>query len=124
MKKVILSVIVLFSFSFVSFAQSKTYWSDAPNNGTKIYSIQFIDSQNGFAKSKLGELLKSTDGGITWKLDSNNILAAATSKTEWFADIYCSIMFTTDGGTNWLPYNDKDQDHFCQVYFKNDNTGW
>jgi hypothetical protein len=72
----------------------------------------------------LGEVLQSTDGGTRWFIDTPFIQSKDNEQNKWSADIYCSIMFTTDGGASWLPYNDEEQDHFCQVYFKNENTGW
>jgi hypothetical protein len=33
-------------------------------------------------------------------------------------------MRTTDGGFTWLPYLLEQQEHFCLVYFKDNNTGW
>jgi len=124
MKNTTISVIVLSLYSFVVFAQSKPYWNNAPNTGTKIYSIHFIDSQNVWAKSKLGEVLQSTDGGNRWFVNSPFIQSKENEQNLWCADIYCSIMLTTDGGTSWLPYRDTEQEHFCKVYFKNENTGW
>jgi len=33
-------------------------------------------------------------------------------------------MQSTDGGENWTPYPKKKEEHFCAVYFKDENTGW
>ncbi|MDH3268860.1 MAG: hypothetical protein OEM46_08405 [Ignavibacteria bacterium] len=42
----------------------------------------------------------------------------------WTADIFCAVMKSTDGGENWKPYPKNLEEHFCQVYFKDENTGW
>jgi len=116
-------LILLFLMS-ISYAQSKPYWNNAPVSGTKIYLIEFIDTDNGWAKSKLGEILKTTDGGKHWIVNSNPDEFSSTDLHLWSAEIYCAVMNTTDGGITWSQYNDEMQDHFCQVYFKNENTGW
>lgn len=106
------------------FMQSKPYWENAPTTGTKIYSIEFIDDNNGCAKSKLGEILITTNGGRNWTVDSNPNKLINNSQYLWSADIYCSVMNTIDGGLTWSTYTEEMQDHFCQVYFRNENTGW
>jgi hypothetical protein len=116
--------VILLLFTVLSFTQSKPYWKNAPATGTKIYSVEFIDEDNGWAKSKLGEVLITTDGGKKWSIDSNPYKLIKNTPRLWSAEIYCSVMNTTDGGNTWNQYNDEEQDHFCQVYFRNENTGW
>jgi hypothetical protein len=116
--------VILLVFTVLNYTQSKPYWENALNTGTKIYSVEFIDKDNGWAKSKLGEVLITTDGGNHWTLNSNPYKLITNTPRLWSADIYCSVMNTTDGGNTWNPYTDEEQDHFCQVYFKNENTGW
>ncbi|MBT8387046.1 MAG: hypothetical protein KJO12_06505 [Ignavibacteria bacterium] len=118
-----ISVILFFS-TIMGYAQSKPYWDNAPITGIKIYSVEFIDNDNGWAKSKLGEILITTDGGIHWIVDSSRFELTNIEKHLWSTEIYCSVMNTTDGGITWSQYTDEMQDHFCQVYFKNENTGW
>ena len=118
-----ISVILIF-FTNLGFTQSESYWMNAPNTGTKIYSIEFTDAENGWANSKLGEVLITTDGGNQWTIVSNPSKSIDNSQQRWRADIYCSVMNTTDGGVTWNPYSEEMQEHFCQVYFKNENTGW
>ena len=118
--------LILFSLllAFMSYSQNKPYWDNTPTAGTKIYSIEFIDADYGWAKSKLGEILMTNDGGKHWTVDSNHIEFTNIEKNLWSAEIYCSVMNTTDGGLTWSQYTGEEQDHFCQVYFKNENTGW
>ncbi len=79
----------------------------APSNPSIVYgSLTFTG------------LLKSTDGGSTWKLIENNIfagrggrafavspndpnVAVAAVETPWFPDPACGIYRTTNGGLNW-----------------------
>jgi hypothetical protein len=117
-------ILISLFLAFMSYSQNNSYWDNAPTIGTKIYSIEFIDTDNGWAKSKLGEVLKTIDGGAHWIVNLNPDEFASTDLPLWTAEIYCSVMNTTDGGITWSQYTDELQDHFCQVYFKNENTGW
>jgi len=116
--------VILLLFTSLSFTQSKPYWQNAPTTATKIYSIEFTDEDNGCAETKLGEVLITTDGGNHWEVNLIPSESIDISQHQWSADIYCSVMNTTDGGNTWNQYNDEEQDHFCQVYFKNENTSW
>jgi hypothetical protein len=124
MNNVINTSVIILLFAVLSFTQSKSYWENAPITGTKIYSVEFINECIGWAKSKLGEVLITTDGGKHWIVNSKPYKLINDIQRLWSADIYCSVMNTTDGGSTWNPYTDEEQDHFCQVYFRNENTGW
>jgi len=107
-------------------AQDNDYWANAPTGKTKIFSISFIDSENGLAKSADGDVLATTDAGKSWaeKEGFTPVNGESTSQILWQADIYCSIMRTTDGGETWFPYDEGKQQHFCGVYLKDENTGY
>ena len=124
MSSVLSISLISFFLTIMGFTQSKPYWDNAPTTGTKIFSIEFIDTDNGSAKSKLGEVLKTTDGGKHWIVDSEPYEFTGIYPHLWSADIYCSSMTTKDGGLTWSQYTGIMQEHFCQVYFKNENTGW
>jgi hypothetical protein len=123
--KILLKMMVLIYFlSLLVICQNQFYWKNAPTKGTKIYSIKFFDSHNGTAESQLQETLRTNNNGKSWfpavitdkKIEPANYL--------WSAEIYCSVMRTNDGGTTWIPYLQEPQEHFCMVYFKDNNTGW
>ena len=107
-------------------AQDNDYWANAPTGKTKIYTISFIDEQNGLANSAEGDVLTTTDGGRSW-IPYNKLTFVSTktsTQTLWNADVYCSIMKTTDGGNTWFPYEEGQPEHFCGVYLKDSNTGY
>jgi len=107
-------------------AQDNDYWANAPTGKTKIFTISFIDNQNGVVKSAEGEVLATTDGGRSWAPDKEIIFVSEKSSPQilWKADVYCLILKTTDGGNTWLPYEEEKQEHFCGVYLKDSNTGY
>lgn len=125
--KIILSVIfILISLAPESEPQEYDYWKNAPIQGNKIFSICFTLHQIGYAVSNRNEVFESLDSGYTWVYKTADYRNDKTvpKDTLWSADIYCSVMQSTDGGLNWSAYTKEEQEHFCRVYFKNDNTGF
>lgn len=121
--KIILKITVLINIlSLIVICQDKYFWKEAPTSGTKIYSLQFFDLNNGIAESQSGEFLKTTDRGDHWFLSEEK--REVQLNDVWSAEIYCSVMKTDDGGLTWKPYLKEPQEHFCLVYFKDKNTGW
>ena len=90
----------------------------------KLYSIKFFSSSSGVAESQFNEILESIDNGKSWSPSVNTDRKKQPSSYLWSADIYCSVMRTTDGGITWIPYLKEPQEQFCTVYFKDKNTGW
>jgi hypothetical protein len=121
-----ISLIIILFAAFSFNPQENSYWRNAPVGKTKIFTISFINKQNGVANSADGEVLATSDGGKNWKTESNEEsgIQAADSDFEWKTDIYCAIMKTTDGGNSWIPYEEGKQEHFCGVYLKDENSGY
>ena len=126
MKK-ILNVIFMLNLFYSPIApQENDYWKNAPIEGSKIYSICFTDQENGYAISANNETFVTTDSGSNWKLinDKKVIDKSSAKNSLWSADIYCSVLQTTDGGSSWLPYTKEKQEHFCKVYLKDPNVDY
>ncbi|HEX9251029.1 MAG TPA: hypothetical protein VF870_02250 [Ignavibacteriaceae bacterium] len=115
---------MLLFFQSLNHSQNYDYWKDAPVEGTLIFSIYFVNSQVGYAMSTNTEIFKTSDSGLTWKIEQNNANAKLPDEKNiyWSAEIYCSAMKTEDGGNSWTPYSEKAQEHFCKVYFKDPNV--
>lgn len=123
--KILLKIIALTSLlSLFVPCQNEFYWKDAPTKGTKIYSIKFFDTNNGVAVSQNQEALKTTDSGQSWLPVTTAEKKIESTSYLWSAEIYCSVMKTSNGGITWSSYMQEPQDHFCMVYFKDHNTGW
>lgn len=120
------SIVFIFIYSMLCLAQDQDYWSNAPVGKTKIFTISFVNEQNGVATSEAGDLLFTKDGGKNWTEGTGEAYADGNYNPGilWRADIYCSIMKTTDIGNTWIPYTDGKQEHFCCVYLKDQNTGY
>lgn len=126
MKKIVEILIVFFLLTSNLIGQQKEYWKDAPIEGSKIYSIVFIDKQNGYAVSANNEMFLTTNAGSNWIFVNEKKVIEKVIKNDsiWSAEIYCSVMQTMDGGTNWLPYTKERQEHFCKVYLKDPNVDY
>ena len=125
-KTMLLSAVLVLFVLIATPAQDSNYWVNAPAGKTKIFTISFMDEQNGVAKSSEGDVLSTTDGGKSWAVNKEITFVSenVTSQILWKADVYCSIMKTTDGGNTWFPYEEGKQEHFCGVYLKDVNTGY
>ena len=125
-KTMLLSAVLVLFVLIATPAQDSNYWVNAPAGKTKIFTISFMDEQNGVAKSSEGDVLSTTDGGKSWAVNKEITFVSenVTSQILWKADVYCSIMKTTDGGNTWFPYEEGTQEHFCGVYLKDVNTGY
>lgn len=105
-------------------AQDTDYWENAPQHGTRIYTIYFT-TDTGYAVSHDNVLFISIDNGRSWyQVKSSAIIDIKPNKFFWSGEIYCSVMKTADGGKNWVPYTAEMREHFCRVYFKDPNTGY
>ncbi|MBT8380480.1 MAG: hypothetical protein KJN64_14770 [Ignavibacteria bacterium] len=122
MKILIFLLYITFSFFSSNLSQNLHNAGQFPSNGVKIYTLNFADSNNGWAESYLGNVLNTSDGGNTWKECTEGIIEEEVR--TWSADIFCAIFISTDEGNTWIEYSKKEQEHFCQVYFKDENTGW
>ena len=98
------------------------------------YDCYFVNSQTGWVSGLSGadcKLIKTTDGGITWNMQSINFtqfeqinsIRFVNSLTGWCAG-NTTIIKTTDGGINWIT-----QSHpYCAgikcVYVLSPETAW
>jgi hypothetical protein len=123
---IFLSIIAIFFYLNPSPLQGQDYWANAPSTGLKVFSISFINDQDGNAVSAEGDVLVTTDCGKSWSVNNNvpDALNEPGKPNLWTAEIFCSIMQTTDGGKTWIPYTKEKQEHFCGVYLKDLNSGY
>jgi len=126
MKNTYLLLLITIPLTLIIYSQDSNYWKNAKSGKTKIFTIQFTDELNGQAISGEGDVMVTVDGGESWKFNPSQSLSTDKTKEKylWKADIYCSVMKTTDSGFTWIPYDKSKQEHFCCVYLKDENTGY
>jgi photosystem II stability/assembly factor-like uncharacterized protein len=117
MRKITLIIACFFTLSFQScyeesFIQTiepKRGW-EVQNSGTKytLTDVFFIDENTGWVVSIFDTVLKTTDGGKTWKkYHCENIYSSYASifftdkSNGWLAGANGKLMRTTDGGETW-----------------------
>ena len=137
MKNIITKLLILV---LANTAHAQITWTEITTPTSKdLNSIQFVDSQVGFASGD-SVLLKTIDGGATWTnmiLDSlpNNINQTLDIlDMHWFDEYYGLIIAgpwggfyeTTDGGLDWEPIGTANAG-FCQtsaLYFFDEDYGF
>ncbi|MFH1896911.1 MAG: YCF48-related protein [Candidatus Desantisbacteria bacterium] len=103
-------------------------WS-VQNSGTTtdLFSVCFVDANNGWAVGNDGLILHTSNGGIIWEVQESKSIRPLFSvcfvdqKNGWIG-AERSILHTTDGGINW---ESKWLDCYLTcVYFTDLNNGW
>ncbi len=105
------------------------------NNSITFSSIKFKDNKNGWAVGyqtyPLNEyIIRTTDGGINWSVDSNLSQGALYSfdyneSGSGYAVGYAGgIVYTSDWGINWKELYSSNIEAFRSIYFTDANNGW
>jgi hypothetical protein len=61
-----LSLLLSVFFLLANISSAQLIWQNPLPQGNHIYSVQFTDSQTGWATGYYGNILKTTNGGITF----------------------------------------------------------
>jgi photosystem II stability/assembly factor-like uncharacterized protein len=131
MKKIVLIIIILLSYSICIKAQWIHQYSGTQEN---LYDVKFLNRYTGWTVGDGGIILKTINGGDNWI----NIVNPAISKplsgisivdsnvvyiTGWFE----TIIKTIDGGSNWIIIRNGPSGQgssYDAIFFINANTGW
>ncbi len=129
MKKI---YILLFTLLLLNF--TKAQWIAQTSGTTNVLnSVYFINSDTGYAVGGNGTILKTSNGGIAWKMLSSG----GTFNSVYFPDAntgyavgkggYGGLIFKTiNGGSTWtsLYYGSQSLQSLNSVYFINSDTGY
>ena len=128
MKKYIFLFIL--SILFPLAARSQYGWiQQQTNTDNDINGIAFSTPLNGFAVGTYGTVLKTTDGGANWNLNSvGNIniqnVVFPGSDTALFVGYPGECYKSTNNGASWFSVFISYSDVYTYSYFLNQNTGW
>lgn len=97
-------VVLLSDNDGIAFRQAKS----VPVSST-LNSVSFVDAKVGWAVGHWGAILKTTDGGETWKLQRSDVkvdqpLFSVYFKNEhegWAVGLWSLLLTTRDGGATW-----------------------
>lgn len=129
MKKVL--PLLLFVFSIHCNISSQWLWKNPTPEGHPFDAITFSDSLTGWAAGPFGIIIKTIDGGKSWKQQlcpSNKWLTSASfidSKRGWISGHQGTLLKTTNGGENWTQLLTAPGDlDYTSVCFADSNSGY
>jgi photosystem II stability/assembly factor-like uncharacterized protein len=104
-----------------------------PSGGYSFIQVKFWNDSIGYAYQDLGDLIKTTNGGVTWSVSlhhpSGNLesIFFINSQTAFAGGEDGSMYRTDDGGNSWQ-YSNTNQTGYGQtiysIYFINQNNGF
>src|SRR5581483_8657096 len=110
-------------------AQARWVWQNPLPQGNTLYSGSFTDANTGTATGDNGTIIRTTDGGNNWIIQSSG-----TTNTLYgvsFTDVNLgtavgaagTILRTTDGGNTWSSQTSGTTNGLLAVSFTDANTG-
>ncbi len=99
------------------------------NDGGGPGALYFRNNSFGIAVGDAGQILKSTDGGVSWRsnavtLQNLNALYFTNEQTGWVVGDYGIILHTSNGGDAWELQVAGKSKHLKDVFFIDQNRGW
>lgn len=97
--------------------------------GVELYGVSFLGGTSlGWAAGKDGQIMKTEDGGKTWKMiarkdECGRYYFFVNKKTGWFHDIDLPLICRTDDGGATRRNLDMDM-NVNGVFFADEMTGW
>ena len=124
MKKISLLVFI-FSISI----SAQWFWQNPLPIGNSLYGISFTDANTGTAVGGNGTILRTTNGGAAWILQSSGTIellngVSFTDANNGTAVGYRgTILRTTNGGAVWTAQSSGTTNELTGVSFTDENTG-
>lgn len=107
------------------------HWQNPYPQGNTLWDVHFINDQIGWAVGDAGTILKSTDGGESWKPQSSPTVESlrevqfANDQIGWAVGGNGIILKTTNGGTLWqFQHSNASLGTLTALHFLDQNTGW
>ena len=93
-------------------------------------ALQFIDAATGWTAGSTGEILKTTNGGVSWSPQVSGTTADLrhmhfiNADDGWAVGDQGVIVHTTDGGANWTAQTSGTSYDLTGVVFTDAQNGW
>ncbi|MBI5218243.1 MAG: hypothetical protein HY958_04865, partial [Bacteroidia bacterium] len=120
----------IYFFIISSLCFSQWFWQNPLPTGNNLISIKFINSNTGIAVGNEGTIIKTTDGGATWRIietkknyDLYDVCFPATN-TGYAAGSAGTILKTSDKGDTWTALPGIPGEYLKSVFFTNENSGF
>src|SRR5947208_7679638 len=89
-------------------AQARWIWQNPLPQGNTLYGVSFTDANTGTATGDNGTIVRTTDGGDSWSIQSsgttNTLYGVSFTDANHGTAVGGggTIVKTTDGGNNWI----------------------
>ena len=99
-------------------------------NRDDLFSISFVNQQNGWACGRWGTILHTVDGGKTWNMQDSGVrytlggICFTDDKNGWAVGNMGTIIHTSDGGKTWMEQESPVDFYHMDVYFASPLKGW
>ncbi len=130
MKKLyIFSFLLILSTSNI-FSQSGWYWQNPLPQGNDLNCVKFINNNTGIAVGRLGTIIRTTNGGLSWNVQSfsNSVSLNSISVVDSLRILVCGdsgrVMKSSNGGLNWLSIPSGTGLNLNKILFLNNLTGY
>ena len=95
--------------------QGKTWVQAKVPSRQLLTAVYFVDDKHGWAVGHDAQILASSDGGVTWTKQFEDLKREAPLLDVWFKDVnngfavgaYGALLATTDGGKDWQDVSDR-----------------
>src|SRR5438128_710826 len=110
-------------------AETPWFWQNPLPQGNFLHGVSFVDANNGTAVGDDGAIIRTTDGGHSWIIQSSGTtsglygvsFADASNGTAVGSD--GTILRTTDGGTDWVSQTSGTSNDLFGVSFSDTSHG-
>lgn len=124
--------LIIFSILLLSKPLLADGWFLQTSNvsGISLWGVSFANSSTGYAAGGTGTILKTTNGGVNWVIQTSGTtqelfgICFVDAMTGWAAGNNGVILNTTNGGANWNLQNSGTSNNFETVYFPSASTGY
>ncbi|MDP4116709.1 MAG: YCF48-related protein [Bacteroidota bacterium] len=123
-------LLIICHYSF-SLPQNNWSWQNPVPQGNPLNSVYFVDANTGWAAGNSGTIIRTTNGGNTWELQSSGVKHNLNSvyfingNTGWIAGDTNIILKTNNGGVTWFKQLDTTLlCHINSLSIPDGNNGW
>ena len=102
-------------------------WSSIPNT---TFKVRFVNPRTGWAVGANGSILRSIDGGATWRVQQSGTdetlydVFAVDQNHAWAVGRNGIVLKTENGGETWTSRKLEFDVALTSVYFVNEKKGW
>ncbi len=122
--------VLILMIVFSGVIHSEWYRQSYTSPDVDLYKTYFITQQTGFVLGSAGTILKTTDGGFSWKrieCGLSSLLSEMLFITEekgWAGGSEGVLMKTTDGGNTWEKVETGTLMLIQDIFFLTEEIGW